>query len=187
MSTEPFIGEVKLLAFNFPPLGYSLCAGQTMSIASNTALFALIGTIYGGDGVQTFKLPDIQGRVPIGQGQGPGLPYYEMGEMAGTPTATLISSNLPMHIHTMNSVRVSIACNETSGANNSSANSYPGNNDSEGVWAESPSPNTYMAPGVASVSGSTDAAGSNQPFGIMNPYLTLNYSIAVEGIFPSRN
>lgn len=187
MSTEPFIGEVKLLAFNFPPRGYATCSGQTMSIAQYSALFALIGTTYGGNGQTTFNLPDLQGRVPIGQGQGPGLPAYSMGEAAGTTTVTLVSANLPAHIHTLTSARVSIASNETSGSSNTSANAFPGNNDTTGVYAETPTPNTYMAPGVATVSGTTDSAGSNTPIEIMNPYLVMNYSIAIEGIFPSRN
>lgn len=187
MSTEPFIGEVKLLAFNFPPRGYQTCQGQILSIAEYSALFALLGTTYGGNGQTTFALPDLQGRVPIGQGQGPGLPYYTIGEMAGNPTVTLTSANLPAHIHTLNSARVSIASNETSGSSNTSANAFPGNNDSTGVYAETATPNTYMAPGVAVVTGTTDQAGSNQAFDIMNPYLVMNYSIALEGIFPSRN
>lgn len=187
MSTEPFIGEVKLLAFNFPPLGYQTCQGQMISIAEYTALFSLIGTTYGGNGQTTFALPDLQGRVPIGQGQGPGLPDYSMGEAAGSPTITLMAANLPAHIHTLNSVRVSIASNETSGSSNTSANAFPGNNDSTGVYAEAPTPNTYMAPGVATISGSTDQAGTNTPFNCMNPYIVMNYSIALEGIFPSRN
>lgn len=80
MSTEPFIGEVKLFGFDFAPRGYQFCAGQLLSISSNTALFSLLGTTYGGNGIQTFGLPDLRGHVPIGQGQGPGLPDYEMGK-----------------------------------------------------------------------------------------------------------
>lgn len=187
MSTEPFIGEVKLLGFQFPPLGYSLCQGQTMSIAEYSALFALIGTTYGGNGTTTFNLPDLQGRVPIGQGQGPGLPDYTLGEEAGFPSVSLTTANLPAHIHTLNSMRVKIAANETSGSNNSAVDSFAGNNDNNGVWAETATPGLFMAPGAAVVSGSTDIIGSNMPIGIMNPYLVMNYSIAIEGIFPSRN
>lgn len=187
MSTEPFIGEVKLLAFNFPPLGYQTCQGQLVSIAEYSALFALIGTTYGGNGQTTFGLPDLQGRVPIGQGQGPGLPDYTMGEMAGTPTVTLTSANLPAHIHTLNSMRVQIAANDAQSGSNTSADSFPGTNNSIAVWAESASSGVFMAPSTATVTGTTDPAGSNQPFDVMNPYLVMNYSIALEGIFPSRN
>lgn len=187
MSTEPFIGEIKLFAFNFAPKSYMFCAGQTLAIASNTALFALLGTTYGGNGQTTFALPNLQGRMAIGQGNGAGLPSHTMGEMSGTTQVTLLTSNMPAHTHTLNSARVRIASNETSGASNSSANSFPGNNDNVGVWAETPTPNTYMAPGVASLTGTTDIAGSSYPFSIMNPYIVLNYSIAAYGIFPSRN
>lgn len=187
MSTEPFIGEVKLLAFNFAPKSYMLCAGQTLSIAQNTALFSLLGTTYGGNGQTTFRLPDLQGRMPIGQGNGPGLPAHTMGEMAGTTSVTLLTSNIPAHNHTLNSARVRIASNETSGSSNTSANAYPGNNDTVGVYAEAPTPNTYMAPGAATVTGTTDITGSNYPVSILNPYIVMNYSIAIYGIFPSRN
>lgn len=186
MSTEPFIGEVKILGFNFPPRGYLLCAGQQMSVASNTALFALIGTTYGGNGQTTFNLPDLQGRVPIGQGQGPGLPDYSMGEAAGSTTATLLTSNMPAHIHTVNSVRVGIKSNSALADSPTSTDAYPGTNTTN-VWAESSTANAYMASDAAIVSGTTDITGSSMPFSIVNPYLVINYSIATEGIFPSRN
>src|SRR6187431_332959 len=105
MSTEPYIGEIKILAFNFAPRGYMTCQGQILSIAQNTALFSLLGTIYGGNGQTTFGLPDIQGRVPVGQGKGPGLGDYTIGQESGTETTTLISVNMPQHIHTLNSMR----------------------------------------------------------------------------------
>ncbi len=187
MSTEPFIGEVKLLGFNFAPKGYQICAGQTLAISSNTALFSLLGTTYGGNGQTTFCLPDLQGRMPIGQGNGPGLPAHTMGEKAGNVSTTLLTSNMPAHVHTLNSMHVRIASNETSGSSNTSANAFPGNNDTTGVYAEAATPNTFMAPGVATVSGSTDVTGTNSPIDLMNPYLVMNYSIAIYGIFPSRN
>lgn len=187
MSTEPFIGEVKLFGFYFAPKGYQLCSGQILAISTNTALFSLLGTTYGGNGQTTFALPDLQGRMPIGQGNGPGLPAHTIGERAGNVSATLLTSNMPAHVHTLNSMRVKIASNETSGSSNTSANAFPGNNDTTGVYAETASPNTFMAPGVATVSGTTDITGSNYPFSIVNPYLVMNYSIAIYGIFPSRN
>lgn len=187
MSTEPFIGEVKLLAFQFAPKSYMSCAGQILAIASNTALFSLLGTTYGGNGSTTFALPDLQGRMPIGQGTGPGLPSHSMGEVSGSPTVSLMTSNIPAHVHTLNAARVSLPANETSGSNNSAVDSFPGNNNSVGVWAEAATPGMFMAPGAAVVSGTTDITGSNMPIGIMNPYLVMNYSIAIYGIFPSRN
>jgi len=185
MSTEPFIGEIKILGFNFAPRGYATCQGQLMSIAQNTALFALIGTYYGGDGQVTFGLPDLQGRVPIGQGQGAGLPFYSIGEEGGSTTTSILTSNLPPHVHTLTNVVVkqkasTANADESSPDGNFPANtaaaSYSGNGATAGIFT-----------GHAVVSGTTDITGSGQPIDIMNPYLTINYSIAVEGIFPSRN
>ena len=184
MSTEPFIGEVKLLAFDFAPKSYMLCSGQILSIASNTALFALLGTTYGGNGQTTFALPDLRGRMPIGQGTGPGLPSHSMGEMAGTTSVTLLSSNLPAHIHTMNNVSVKIKASNDQADENAAAGLFPGLA-SALVYTASPTPNVYT--GGTQVTGTTDITGSNMPFSIMNPYLVMNYSIAVYGIFPSRN
>ena len=186
MSTEPFIGEVKLLGFQFPPRGYSLCQGQTMSIAEYTALFSLIGTTYGGNGTTTFNLPDLQGRVPIGQGAGLGLPDYSLGESAGSPNVTLLTSNLPAHIHTVNSMKVTLKVNNTIADSGTALSGYPGTSGTN-VWAESATAGAFMAADEAVVSGSTDITGSNMPVGIENPYLVMNYSIAIEGIFPSRN
>lgn len=183
MSTEPFIGEIKIFGFNFAPVSYMTCQGQILSIAQNTALFSLLGTTYGGNGQTTFALPDLQGRVPIGQGTGPGLPNYVMGQVGGTPTTTLISSNMPIHNHAATGINVRIPV--TSASEDSSAtNNYIGNavNDTFGPTA---SPTASL--GAPVVSGSTAPAGGSQPFSIMNPYLGINYSIAIYGIFPSRN
>ncbi|GAA4772769.1 MULTISPECIES: phage tail protein [Flavobacterium] len=183
MSTEPFIGEIKIFGFNFAPQSYMTCQGQILSIAQNTALFSLLGTTYGGNGQTTFALPNLQGRVPIGQGTGPGLPTYTMGQVGGTPTTTLISSNMPIHNHAATGINVRIPV--TSASEDSSAtNNYIGNavNDTFGPVA---SPTNSL--GAPVVSGSTAMAGGSQPFSIMNPYLAINYSIAVFGIFPSRN
>ena len=183
MSTEPFIGEIKIFGFNFAPVSYMTCQGQILSIAQNTALFSLLGTTYGGNGQTTFALPDLQGRVPIGQGQGPGLPSYTMGQVAGTTTATLTTNNMPMHNHAATGINVRIPV--TSASEDSSAtNNYIGNavNDTFGPAA---SPTNSL--GAPVVSGATAMAGGSQPFSILNPYLAINYSIAIYGIFPSRN
>jgi microcystin-dependent protein len=184
MSTEPFVGEVKLLGFNFPPLGYQTCAGQLMSIAQNTALFSLLGTTYGGDGQTTFALPDLQGRVPIGQGQGPGLPFYSMGEEAGTPSVTLVTANLPQHIHTLNAAKVQLQASSANADENSAVGLFPANAGTP-VYSGAPTANTFT--GGTTITGTTDIAGGGMPFSIANPYLVLNYSIALEGIYPSRN
>lgn len=185
MSTEPFLGEIKALGFYFAPQGYMLCAGQTISIAQYSALFALLGTTYGGDGTQTFKLPDLQGRVPIGQGQGPGLPAYSIGEVGGAPSATMTAANIPAHLHTLFQANVHILASTASADEQSPVNNYPALATASVYSGNGPSSNTYT--GRAVVSGTTDMSGSGFPFPIMNPYLVLNYSIAVEGVFPSRN
>ena len=184
MSTEPFIGEVKLFGFNFAPKGYATCQGQILSIAQNTALFSLLGTTYGGNGQTTFGLPDLQGRAPVGQGQGPGLPYYSMGQVGGTTTATLTVLNMPAHVHTVNALRVQ----QKVSTNNAGETSPDGNyaaTTAAAAYSDTPSANVFAAP--LAVSGTTDVAGGSQPFSILNPYLCMNYSIALQGIFPSRN
>jgi len=185
MSTEPFIGEIKIFGFQFSVRGYDYCNGQSYSIAQYTALFSLLGTTYGGNGQTTFNLPDLRGRMPIGQGQGPGLDNYTIGEVAGSENVILTAQNLPTHIHTLNAVKVSQPVNNTISDSDFPAGAYPGMNGTNQVYAENATPNTFMA--KATVTGSTDNTGSSNPFGIMNPYLVINYNIATEGIFPSRN
>jgi microcystin-dependent protein len=184
MSTEPFIGEVKLFGFYFAPLGYMTCQGQIISISQNTALFSLLGTTYGGDGQTTFGLPDLQGRIPIGQGQGPGLPMYDMGEAAGNTSLTLTSAQLPQHIHSMNNMHVQQKASSAA-ASEQDPNGLFAAVTQASVYADAATPNVFT--GKAVVSGTTDISGSNIPFSILNPFLCMNYSIATEGIFPSRN
>jgi microcystin-dependent protein len=183
MSTEPFIGEIKILAFNFAPRGYLTCDGQIMSIAQNTALFSLLGTTYGGNGQTTFTLPDLRGRSAIHQGTGPGLPNYAMGQMGGSPNVTLLASNMPAHLHAATGINVRIPVTSSS-EDSAAVNNYIGNavNDTFGPGA---SPTASLGSPV--VSGNTGIAGGNLPFSVQNPYLTVNFSIATQGIFPSRN
>ncbi|PKB17722.1 phage tail protein [Flavobacterium sp. 5] len=185
MSTEPFIGEIKIFGFNFPPRGYATCQGQLMGIAQNTALFSLLGTTYGGNGQTTFALPDLQGRMPIGQGQGPGLSNYVMGQEAGTENVTILTSNMPAHVHTLTALSVKLKAStanadEASPEGNFLATAattmYSGNGATAGTYT-----------GGVEISGNTDITGSGFPISILSPYLTINYSIATEGIFPSRN
>ena len=184
MSTEPFIGEIKLLAFDFAPRNYQPCGGQLMSIAQNAALFSLLGTLYGGNGIQTFGLPDLRGRIPIGQGNGRGLPVHSMGELAGTTSITLTTQNLPMHNHAATGITVNLPVSTGGGDASSPQNSYLADKGTE-VFSSVSTPGANY--GSLSVSGQTNIAGSNIPFEIMNPYLVMNYSIAINGIFPSRN
>lgn len=184
MSTEPFLGEIKLLGFNFAPLGYLTCQGQVISIAQNTALFALLGTNYGGNGQSTFALPDLQGRVPIGQGQGAGLPLYNIGEKAGFTSVTLLTENLPAHIHSSAGISINIPVSTGGPDIASPENAFLSDRGVEVYSSVATAGKNYGAP---TISGNTGPTGSSIPFGIMNPYVTINYSIATEGIFPSRN
>ena len=131
MSTEPFIGEIKIFGFNFAPQNYQLCSGQLLSIAQNTALFSLLGTTYGGDGQTTFALPDLRGRMPIGQGQGPGLPNYVMGQLSGTTSVTLLTANLPAHTHAAQGISINMPVSTSGGDTDSPQGAYLANNGSE--------------------------------------------------------
>lgn len=168
---EPFIGTIMLFGFNFAPRGWAICNGQLQSIAQNTALFALLGTTYGGDGRTTFGLPDLRGRVPLGHGQGPGLPHYTLGEMGGVADVTLTHSQMPPHTHTVN-------------ATNSATSKTPGANlpaFSTGGAAYGPTADTSMAANMVQPS------GNGMPHTNMQPYLAGNWCIALQGIFPSRD
>lgn len=184
MSTEPFIGEIKAFGFYFAPVSYMTCQAQLLSIAQNTALFSLLGTTYGGDGQTTFALPDLQGRVPIGQGQGAGLPDYQMGEESGTPTVSMSTANMPMHNHTVTNLKVQLKTSTANAGETTPDGTFPAVT-TAASYADGASPNVFT--GKAVVSGTTDIAGNGQPFSIANPYLCMNYCIAIEGIFPSRS
>jgi microcystin-dependent protein len=187
MSTEPFIGEIKIFGFYFAPKYHSLCNGQIMNIASNTALFSLLGTTYGGNGTTTFALPDLQGRMAVGQGTSPLLGTFAMGQNAGTVNATLQAANLPQHIHTLNSMSVRVQSNSNNGGENAPSMNFPGINNSVGIYAAAAGSNEFMGSNAVQIGGQTDLAGSGLPFSIANPYLVMNYSIATAGVFPSRN
>lgn len=164
--SEPFIGEVKLFGFNYAPKGWALCNGQLLPINQNQALFSLLGTTYGGNGVNTFALPDLRGRTPVHVGNG-----VMLGESAGEEAHTLTSTEMPMHTHTLSAS--SADDNKTTATGN--------------VWGKStnnpyaPDSNTTLA---ATAIG---AAGQSQPHENRQPYLTLNFCIALVGIYPSRN
>jgi len=184
MSTEPFIGEIKLLGFEFAPKSYANCYGQIMSIPQNTALFSLLGTTYGGNGQTTFGLPDLRGRMPIGQGTGNGLSSHSMGEMSGSASVTLLTANLPAHNHAATGISVNAPVSTGGGDTASPQGAFLANNGSE-VFSSAATPGANY--GALSVTGNTGVSGSSLPLGIMNPYLVMNYSIAIYGIFPSRN
>jgi microcystin-dependent protein len=176
---DPFLGEIRMVGFNFAPSGWALCNGQTMSIQQYAALFSLLGTTYGGNGTTNFNLPNLQGRVPIHPGSGAGLSPYVIGQNGGTENVTLLSNQMPTHNHLVN------------------VNSQPGinANPTNGILAETATADrspvlthTYttaaatgtLAPSAVSI------AGGNQSHPNIQPYLTVNFIIALVGIFPSR-
>lgn len=184
MSTEPFIGEIKIFGFDFAPRGYMSCSGQLLSIAQNTALFSLLGTMYGGNGQVTFGLPDLQGRVAKGQGQGAGLSSYVMGQKAGVSSVTLLTSNLPAHIHTANGITASLPVSSELGTVDSPTGKYLAQAPMDMYATAATAGKNY---GALAASGTTGITGASTPFSVENPYLVVNYSIATQGIFPSRN
>jgi microcystin-dependent protein len=174
---EGYIAEIRLFGGNFAPRNWAFCAGQILSIAQNTALFSLLGTTYGGNGQTTFALPDLRGRVAVGAGQGPGLPNVSLGEVAGAPTVTLLTTQIPAHSHLMQ------VHNDTSGMAATGAGNFVNSKTESGeaVVSSAVSPLATLNPGTI---GNT---GGNQPHTNMQPYLGLNYIICMFGIFPSRN
>jgi microcystin-dependent protein len=172
-SQDRYVGSLSLVPYNFAPRGSALCNGQLLPISQNTALFSLIGTYYGGDGRTTFALPDLRGRIPIGQGQGPGLTSRDMGEIGGEEQVTLTVNQMPSHSH--NAVG-----SATAGNTPSPTGAY---------WAPGPrlllySGATSLVPMNAIALGIT---GGSQPHDNLKPYLTLNYVIWLTGIFPPRS
>jgi microcystin-dependent protein len=201
---DPFIGEIRMVGFNYAPRGWAFCAGQLMSIAQNSALFALLGTTFGGDGVTTFALPDYRGRSPVGMGNGPGLTPIIQGEEAGTESTTLNILQMPTHTHvaTTTATATSTGTFQVAGtSSNPSATPSTTNNilsasgggpGSATIWSDQLSdPVTLANPEVINtalnVNVTLQSAGGSQPIGLRNPFLGTNFIIATEGIFPSRN
>lgn len=181
---EEYLAIIKMFAGNFAPRGWAFCNGQILSIAQNTALFSLLGTTYGGNGQTTFALPDLRGRVPMGTGQGPGLPNIVLGEVAGTPSTTLTVNNMPAHNHNFTGT-ASMACKSGAGNADSPTGNIPAGSATDENYAAPAGGNGSMAP--TNISGTIAVTGGSQPFSIMQPYLGMNYIICLEGIFPSRN
>jgi microcystin-dependent protein len=173
---DPFVAEVRIFGFNFAPKGWAFCAGQLLPLSQNTALFSLLGTTYGGDGRSTFALPNMQGNAPMHPGQGPGLSLHDLGETGGSQTVTLLQSELPSHPH---NVMVD--------------NLFDGTQPSPGptaAYAKASTGTPYSdktTQGVIGLNANAIApAGGNQPHNNMMPYLTLNFCIALQGVFPPR-
>jgi microcystin-dependent protein len=178
------MAEIRLFAGNFAPVSWALCNGALLSIAENSALFSLLGTTYGGDGQVTFALPDFRGRAAVGTGQGGGLSAYNLGQMSGINTVTLLSSNLAAHTHTP-VVSASTVANSSSPVGNfpATGNGTTSDNVQFQMGAFTSTKAGMMNPGMVTIAPS----GSNAPVTITNPYLGLNYIIATEGIYPSRS
>jgi len=170
---DPFVAEIRIFPFTFPPKGWAWCNGQLMPISQNTALFSLLGTTYGGDGKSNFALPNLQGSAPMHPGQGPGLSLHDLGEQSGSETVTLLESEIPSHSHSLMS------------------SAAPGNrtNPVGNAIARAPSGTPYAPAGnsTAQLAGQALApAGGDQPHNNMQPYLTFNFNIALQGVFPQR-
>jgi microcystin-dependent protein len=178
---DPFLGQLMCVGFNFAPQGWATCEGQLLSIASNSALFALLGTTYGGDGRTTFGLPDLRGRVPLGRGNGPGIGNFTWGEKSGAATTSILTTNLPPHNHPL-SVSSADATQgaATAGASIATPGMTSGRTFTPGQGFNTATPNTVL--NTASIGN----AGSGTPINNMQPYLGLYWIIALQGIFPSR-
>jgi len=174
---DPFVAEIRIFPFNFAPTGWAFCNGQLMPISQNTALFSLLGTTYGGDGKSNFALPNMQGNAPMHPGQGPGLSLHDLGETGGSDTVTLLQTEIPTHSHFMRA------------------------HNGDQADAQNPSPNTSLAQSANGFAYQTNAgqnltplnfaaltpAGGDLPHNNLMPYLTLNFCIALQGVFPPRS
>ncbi|MGH6870179.1 MAG: phage tail protein [Rhizomicrobium sp.] len=180
--SDPFVAEIRIFPFNFPPKGWAFCNGQLLPLSQNTALFSLLGTTYGGDGKSNFGLPNYQGNVPMFWGQGPGLSLYDIGQTGGAQNVTLIDSEMPSHSHSLNAL-----------ASAGSTATPNGNALGEGQWnngqGQSGTVQYYSgstAPNVTMGLNSVGTAGSSFPHNNLMPYLTLNFCIALQGVYPPR-
>lgn len=173
---DPFVAEIRIYPFNFAPRGWAFCDGQLLPLSQNTALFSLLGTTYGGNGKSNFALPNLQGRAPMQPGQGPGLSLHDLGETGGSETVSLLESETPSHSHTF---VASLAAADEEGTRNPAGN-----------FAGVPQPSqAFYGPANSLTNSSANAlapAGGDQPHNNMQPYLTLNFCIALQGVFPPR-
>ncbi|WP_285961085.1 phage tail protein [Pseudomonas tohonis] len=215
--SDPFMGEIRMVGFSFAPRGWATCQGQIISIAQNTALFSLLGTVYGGNGQTTFQLPNFSSRSPVGQGQGPGLSNIVLGEVAGVESTTLLTNQMPIHqpvatftgqASTVNLTSGTVAVSTatpvamvppTAGAtvylSATTAKSGPTAVTINGLFTSTAPDSTKANLGGVAGQGSVTPTGTvsiapvggSQPFSIRNPYLGTNFVIAMEGIYPSRN
>ncbi|MBZ9922439.1 tail fiber protein [Mesorhizobium sp. BR1-1-7] len=172
---DPFVAEIRIFPFNFAPKGWAWCDGQLLPLSQNTALFSLLGTTYGGNGTSNFALPDLQGSAPMHPGQGPGLSLHDLGETGGSETVSLLESEIPMHNHTMRAT-VENGTQGTLTPGITLATSIGG-----AVFQKATNVNLVaMSPNALA------PAGGDQPHNNLQPYLTCNFCIALQGVFPPR-
>ena len=170
---QPFLSEIRMFSFNFPPRGWATCSGQILSIAQNQALFSLLGTTFGGNGVQTFALPDLRSRVPVHFGGSGGTSNRVMGETGGQESHTITQVEMPMHNHLMQAVGAAPTTGDPSGA-------IPATPSASKPYRGGPVSTQLAGPG-------TGFTGGSQPHPNLQPYLTINFAIALQGVFPSRS
>lgn len=183
--SDPFLGEIRMVGFNFAPKGWALCDGQLLPISQNSALFALLGTTFGGNGVQSFGLPDYRSRGPVGMGVGPGLTPVRQGESAGSQSVTIQIPNMPAHTHMATAAMPSAASGATT-ADPTGAVPATAQTAERGVNYPIYGATTAITGTMAPFNVNVAPAGAGQPLPILNPYLGTNFIIALEGIFPSR-
>ena len=171
---DPFVAEIRIFPFNFAPKGWAWCDGQLLPLSQNTALFSLLGTTYGGNGKSNFALPNMQGNAPMHPGQGPGLSLYDLGQMGGSETVTLLESEIPSHTHAMRAQAGEVADLNAPGPTTSMARSKNG-------FAYAPAASIrQLAPQALA------PAGGSNPHNNLMPYLTFYFNIALQGVFPPR-
>jgi len=173
--SDPFVAEIRMFGFNFSPTGWALCDGQLLPISQNTALFSLLGTTYGGDGKSTFALPDLQGSTPLMFGQLKGGSEYFEGQQSGAETVTLLTSEMPVHTHSLQADGFDTGDGRTPGPTFSLAKTSPGN-----AYKSATTPLAAMNIQALAIN------GSSFPHNNMMPYLTVNFCIALQGVFPQR-
>jgi microcystin-dependent protein len=174
--SNPFLAEIRIFPFNFAPKGWAFCDGQILPLSQNTALFSLLGTTYGGDGKSNFALPNMAGNAPMHPGQGPGLSLHDLGETGGSDTVTLLESEIPSHPHSLQ------ASARTANLNDPNPNNALGRTTPQKLYKL-----PAGAPAVQAMSDQSIApAGGDQPHNNLMPYLTLNFCIALQGVFPPR-
>jgi microcystin-dependent protein len=173
--SNPFVCEIRIFPFNFAPKGWAFCAGQLLSISQNTAVFSLLGTFYGGDGKVTFGLPNLEGSVAMHTDQYAGSGQYPIGSMSGSDTVTLLTSEMPAHPHLVQCDTNALNTSLTSPSAN-----VPGNTSPTLIYSTTNAPTAQMSPSMIGV------AGGSQPHNNLQPYLVLNYCIALQGVYPPR-